>query len=297
MSYVVTAATGQVGSAVVNYLLSQSVSVRAVIRSESRSEYFTSRNIEVAIADLTNADALTKAFQGAKAVFAMNPPVYETSDMNTAAMKVSNALAAAIQAAQVPRVVILSSVGAEKSSGTGNILTTHILEETLKGTAPQIVIIRCAWFMENWFKSVSAVKLGQSPVLGSMLQKLERKIPQVATDDIGRVAAEYMTKPAQAVDRMIIVELEGPEPYSPNDVAQIVSKALGKNIHAAAMTEEMIRGLFGKVGWPKETVDNWIEMVQGFDNDTICWTTNGNVTREKGTRTLDEVLGKVLSEK
>ena len=295
MSYVVTGATGQVGSAVIDHLLSQSVPVRAVIRSPNKANGFTSRNIDVAIADLTDVDALTKAFQGAKAVFAMNPPTYDNPDMYGAATNVSNALATAIKAAHVPRVVVLSSVGVEKSAGTGNILTTYILEKTLKGIASQVVMIRCAWFIENWFSSVSAVKSGQSPVLGSMLQKLDRPLPHIATDDIGRVVAKYLTLSNDKVPPHLIVELEGPEPYSPNDVAQIVSQSLGRVIPAAPMSDEMIRELFSKFGWPQEVINNWLEMVRGFDDGTICWTNDGTATREKGTQTLTEVLRKVLN--
>lgn len=293
MSYVVTGATGQVGSAVVNHLLSQSLPIRAVIRSASKSNSFTSRHVDVAIADMNDVNALTKAFQGAKAVFALSPPTYESPDLFDAAAKVSKALAEAIKSAQVPRVVVLSSVGAEKSSGTGNILTTHILEETLKDTASQVVMVRCAWFMENWFSSVSAVKSGQSPVLGSMLQKLDRKIPQIATNDIGRVVVKYLTLPPAKVPRHLIVELEGPEPYSPNDVAQIIGQKMGTTVPAVALTDDTIRGIFAKFGWPKATIDNWLEMVQGFDNNTICWTTSSDVIREKGTQTLSEALQKV----
>ncbi|CAF0825881.1 unnamed protein product [Rotaria sordida] len=292
MSYAVTGATGQVGSAVVDYLLAQSLPVRAVIRSENKAESFRSRHVEVAIADLIDAEALTKAFQGAKAVFAMNPTALTDPDLQAAAVKVSDALASAIKAAKVERVVVLSSEGAEKNSKTGNILTAHTLEEALKGTAPQVVMVRCASFMENWNNAISAVKSGQSPVLDSMFQKLDRKIPHVATNDIGRVVAEYMTKPNSEVDKLVIIELEGPEDYSPNDVAKVVSDALGKTVPAAAMTEEMIRDLFNKLGFPKTTVDNYIEMFQGFDNNTICWTTGENVIRIKGKLTFADVLNK-----
>ncbi|CAF1222018.1 unnamed protein product [Rotaria sordida] len=292
MSYAVTGATGHVGSAVVDYLLAQSLPVRAVIRSENKAESFRSRHVEVAIADLIDAEALTKAFQGAKAVFAMNPTALTDPDLQAAAVKVSDALASAIKAAKVERVVVLSSEGADKSSKTGNILTAHTLEEALKGTAPQVVMVRCASFMENWNNTISAVKSGQSSVLDSMFQKLDRKIPHVATNDIGRVVAEYMTKPNSEVDKLVIIELEGPEDYSPNDVAKVISDALGKTVPAAVMTEEMIRGLFNKLGFPKTTVDNYIEMFQGFDNNTICWTTGENVIRIKGKLTFADVLNK-----
>ncbi|CAF1564759.1 unnamed protein product [Didymodactylos carnosus] len=293
--YVVTGATGHVGSSIVDQLLSQSVPVRAVIRSETKAESFTSRNVEVALADLTNTDALVKAFQGAKVVFVMNPPAYASSNMQAVAVKVSNALALAVKAAQVPRIVILSSIGAERSSGTGSIRTTHILEEALKGTAPQVVIVRCAAFIENWLSSVLAIKAGQSPVLNSMYQKLDHKIPHIATDDIGRVVAEYLTKSYGEVAKSVLIELEGPEPYSPNDVAKLISKTLGKTIPAIAMSDDMIWELCDQLGWPKTTGDNFIEMMKAYDNSIICWTTNENSIRVKGKLTLDDVLGKVLN--
>jgi uncharacterized protein YbjT (DUF2867 family) len=294
MSYVVTGATGQVGSAVVDYLLAQSVPVRVVIRSENKAESFRSRHVDVAIADLTDADALTKAFQGAKAVFAMNPPAYNDPDLQVAAVNVSRALASAIKAAKVERVVVLSSVGGERSSKTGNILTAYTMEEALKTSAPQVVMVRAASFTENWLHAISAVKSGQSPVIGSMYRKLDRKIPHIATNDIGRVSAEYMIKPTTEVKDLIIIELEGPEPYSPNDVAKVTSEALGKSVPAMAMTEEMARGLIEKFGWSKTNGDNWVEMFKGFDDGTICWTNDPKVIRVQGKVALAEVLNKVL---
>lgn len=295
MSYVITGATGQIGSAAIDYLLLKSVPIRAVIRSENKSTSFTSRNIEVAIADLTDADALTKAFKNAKAVFAMNPTAVDSPDMIAAARRVSDALAIAVKANQVPRVVVLSSVGSEKNSGTGDILTTNILENALKDIAPQVVMVRCAWFMENWLNAVSAVKAGHSPVLGSLLQRLDQKLPHIATDDIGYTVSEYLTKPIQQNSANLIIELEGPEPYSPKDVAEIVSQKLGRNIPVAALSESMIHEMFGKFGWSKANIDNLIEMARGFDNDTICWANDGTFVREKGRRTLEQVLMKVLN--
>ena len=294
MVYVITGATGQVGSAAIEHLLSKSLAVRAIVRSADKAESFKKRNIDVAIADLTDMTALATAFQGADGVFAMNPPCYESSDMHASALSVSKTLALAIIAAKVPRVIVLSSVGSEKDSNTGNILTTHFLEEELKNVAPKIVMIRCAWFMENWINAIAAVKNGQSSVLGSMLQKLDRKIPQIAADDIGQLVAEYLIDPDLKTNGNLIVELEGPEAYSPNDVARIVGSALGRKVEAVAMTEEMIRGICNKFHWAKRTADSWLEMVRGFDDNTICWSNDNTIVRHKGKRTMDDVVNKVL---
>ncbi|CAF3688051.1 unnamed protein product, partial [Adineta steineri] len=109
------------------------------------------------------------------------------------------------------------------------------------------------------------------------------------------VASEYMLKSKSDINGLVIVELEGPELYSPNDIAKVVSDGLGKSISAAPMSEEMMRELFDKFQWPKKNADDFIEMVQGFDDGTICWTTDEKVIRVKGTVTAADVLKKVLN--
>lgn len=49
-------------------------------------------------------------------------------------------------------------------------------------------------------------------------------------------------------------------------------------------------------GWPKAALDNWIEMINGSDNDTICWANDETVICEKGRAILEEVPSKVLIE-
>ena len=294
MAYVVTGATGQVGSAVVNYLLQHSLPVRVVIRSEDKAPSFRSRHVEVVLSDLTDVPKLSKAFEGARAVFAMNPPAYSSPDLHLAASEVSKALATAIQSAHVPRVVVLSSIGAERTSGTGNILTGHTLEEALKEVAPRVVMVRAASFTENWKGSIEAVKKGHSPVIGSFLQHLDRRIPHIATDDIGRVSAEFMIKPDEQLKPLTIVELEGPEDLSPNDVAALTGERLGKQVVAVAMDEQMMRGLLSQFGCSKTTADNWIEMGKGFDDGTISWINDPNVIRVKGNLRPKDVLQKLF---
>ena len=290
MAYVVTGATGQVGSAVVNYLLQHALPVRVVIRSEDKAPSFRSRHVEVVLSDLTDVPKLSKAFEGARAVFAMNPPAYSSPDLHLAASEVSKALATAIQSARVPRVVVLSSIGAERTSGTGNILTGHTLEEALKEVAPRVVMVRAASFTENWKGSIEAVKKGHSSVIGSFLQHLDRRIPHIATDDIGRVSAEFMIKPDEQLKPLTIVELEGPEDLSPNDVAALTGERLGKQVVAVAMDEQMMSGLLSQFGCSKTTADNWIEMGKGFDDGTISWINDPNVIRVKGNLRPKDVL-------
>ena len=72
--YVITGATGNTGSVVADRLLEAGQKVRVVGRDPKRLEKFTEQGAESFVADATDAGALTNAFAGAKAVYAMIPP-------------------------------------------------------------------------------------------------------------------------------------------------------------------------------------------------------------------------------
>src|SRR5262249_5604836 len=55
-------------------------------------------------------------------------------------------------------------------------------------------------------------------VVPSFLQPLDRRIPMVATEDVGRVAAELLL---ENWNGKRIVELEEPRRLSPNDIARV----------------------------------------------------------------------------
>ena len=74
--YVITGATGNTGGVVAERLLAEGEKVRVVGRDSERLERFMQNGAESFIADATDAGALTKAFAGAKAVYAMIPPKY-----------------------------------------------------------------------------------------------------------------------------------------------------------------------------------------------------------------------------
>ncbi len=51
-----------------------------------------------------------------------------------------------------------------------------------------------------------------------------------------------------------------------------------------------MQGSCDKSGWSKMTQDNCIEMIKGFDDNTICWATAENIIRIRGKVTLTKVL-------
>ena len=72
--YVVTGATGNTGHIVAKKLLANGQKVRAIGRSADRLQALVAEGAEPFVADLTDKQALAKAFAGASAVYAMVPP-------------------------------------------------------------------------------------------------------------------------------------------------------------------------------------------------------------------------------
>ena len=89
--YVITGATGNTGSVVAERLLAEGQKVRVVGRDPKRLERFTQRGAKLFIADATDAGALTSAFAGAKAVYAMIPPNIAAQDVSAYEEAVSDA--------------------------------------------------------------------------------------------------------------------------------------------------------------------------------------------------------------
>ena len=188
--YVVFGATGQVGGATARALLAMGRKVRAVVRDPAKAEALGQQGAELVVADFNDASALEAALRGADGAFIMIPPNFAPGKDFPETRAVVGALRLAAQAAKPARIVCLSSVGAHRDKGLGLITQLRILERELSGLPMPLAFIRAAWFMENIAWDIAPAR--EAGELASFLSPLERKIPMVATADIGRLAAQTL---------------------------------------------------------------------------------------------------------
>src|SRR5688572_542414 len=127
----VTGATGHVGQALVARLREKGVQVRAVARSADKLKALGD-GVEPQAGSLDDVAFLTRAFTGAEAVFAMIPPSFGEADFRGYQRRLGGAIVEAVAGARVPRVVTLSSLGADLAAGTGPIAGLHELEGRLE---------------------------------------------------------------------------------------------------------------------------------------------------------------------
>ncbi|EXK43231.1 hypothetical protein FOXG_15397 [Fusarium oxysporum f. sp. lycopersici 4287] len=266
MHVAIAPASNKTSTAAISSLLSQNreIHVKGLYRDLKKvpNEFSSADNFEAIQGDV--GDVNTLDFSGSDAVLMVLPPAYDGRDIIEHSQRISSNVKTAIErAGTVKRLVLLSSVGAEFSEGVGELKTNHISEEVLKNTdIPEIIIIRCSYFMENWTMSVETLK-GSDPYFFSTITPLDFKIAMVAIKDIGAAMATQLIRDWTPPRKPYIMELHGPEPYSPLDAQKAFSQALGEDVEVKAVEKEDLSEFYGKIFAP-QIVNEWVEMSTCF---------------------------------
>jgi uncharacterized protein YbjT (DUF2867 family) len=261
--YVITGATGNTGSVIAEKLLEAGKKVRVVGRDAKRLERFTQEGAEPFVADATDAGALTKAFSGADAVYAMIPPNPGSPDVHAYADRVSDALAAAITKSGVRHAVVLSSYGADKANGTGPVVGLHFLEKKIDGIAGlNALYLRAGYFMENLLPQVGVIQaLG---MIGGPIRP-DLPLPMIATRDIGAAAAEALLR--LDFDGKRPRELQGASDVTYVEVAKIVGAAIGKpDLAYKQMPAAMLKPALMQMGMSSSMADLLLEMADALNS-------------------------------
>jgi uncharacterized protein YbjT (DUF2867 family) len=222
--YVITGATGHTGTIAAQSLLSRGHVVRVVGRSADRLRHLTSAGAEAFVGDLADAEKLTQAFQGAQGVYVLVPPNITSNDVRSYQEQVNDAVATAVARSQVKFVVALSSIGADKQSGTGPVVGLHNLEQKLNRIdSANVLHLRAGYFMENTLGQVGAIRA--MGFTGGPLRP-DLKIAMIATRDIGTVIAEALIQ--LDFKGKQTRELLGQRDITMVEVAATIGKAIGK---------------------------------------------------------------------
>jgi uncharacterized protein YbjT (DUF2867 family) len=284
--YSITGITGQVGGVVARALLAEGENVRAVSRDASKAAPWVERGCELAIAEMSDGAALARAFAGAEGVFVLIPPIFDPSPGFTEASAAISAVRAALADARPARIVCLSTVGAQAAQP--NLLSQlAMMERELGALDPPIAFVRAAWFMENAAWDVTSARAG---MIQSFLQPLDRAIPMVATADIGVTAARLLRE--RWTGRRI-VELRGPGQVSPNELAAIFGRLLGRPVSAHLVSRVEWEPLFRSQGmWNPEPR---IQMLDGFNQGWLSFEGGDGVETVIGATTLEMVVRGLLA--
>lgn len=219
---VLLGSNGQVTSQLARLLLASGHRVRVVGRSAASLEPLARAGADIAVGDPGDAAFLVRAFTGASAAYTMIPPCYGEPGMRAAQDRIGSAIATALAQAKVPRVVNLSSMGAELPHGTGPIEGLHAQEQrldALRGT--DLLHLRPGSFMDNFLPLAPVV--AEAGVLPGM-EAPHAQVPMVATRDVAAVAARELATPRQSG----VLLLHAPQSVTPAQAASVLGDAIGR---------------------------------------------------------------------
>lgn len=229
--FVILGATGNIGRATAGELRRLDAPVRAIVRHREAAHDLAAIGCEIAVADVRDNGALSKAMRGATAVQVICPTSKGAEDASTEMQATIAAIAVALDKARPRSVLAISDYGAHLASGTGLTLTFRQLEDALKKLDVPLTFLRSAEHMQNW--SRLAKRAIQNGVLPSLHHPVTKRFPTVSASDVGLIAADLLMSGTPTPLR--IVHVEGPERYSADGVARILGALAGRQVTAQAL--------------------------------------------------------------
>lgn len=233
MKIVVTTPGGHVGSRVTQLLIQAGVRPTLLTRHPDRIDPATAERADVIAADLAHAATVVRVTKDADALFWVNPDTADADADPVAWYAGLGANAArAVTENQIGRTVFLSSIGAEKRHGAGEIDGLARTEEQLDATGAAVVHLRCGYFFTNLLTELEPLRAG---VLRAPMP-LDYAQPWVDPRDIGDVAAARLLCTGWSGRQVQAVH--GPEDLTLVRVAEIISQATGRRIQAETMSQD-----------------------------------------------------------
>lgn len=264
MKITISGSLGNIGKPLTTKLIASGHEVTVISSNKDRVDAIEALGAKAAVGSVNDAAFLENAFAEADAVFAMTPPNMGGSDIIVNTTAAGKALAAAIAATGVKRVVMLSSIGADLPNGNGPIAGLYNIEkiyETLENVS--LTFLRAGFFYTNLYNDVPMIK--GAGILGSNYAATTI-IPFVHPEDIANAVAEELQKtPTGKNIRYIVSDVR-----TSNEVAAVLGLALDKpELPWVEFTDEQALGGMKEAGLPEEMANLYAEMGSGLRSGKI----------------------------
>lgn len=287
MKIAIAAPTGNIGSKLTELLLDKGHQLTLLARDPSKVERFAQRGASVAQGSLADRYFVTGATSGVEALFWLTPPNYGAQDMRREQADFGRVAAEAVRTNRIPRVVNLSSYGAQNAEGAGPISGLHEVEKAIEQAAEDVTHLRPVSFMENVLNSLSTIKTAGAiylPISG------KTKTPLVATRDIAKVAALRLQDKSWTGRHALRVQ--GPDDLTFDGIAGALSRVAGRDVRHVQVSPDQARQALEGTGVSPDVASQFLEMYQAFESGLL---ESGGPDLEKvTTETTFEIFAKEI---
>lgn len=269
MAIAVTTPTGNVGSQLVRRLVQAGDKPVVLVRDPSRLDPEVTAYVDARQGDLADQAYVTAALDGVEALYLVIPEVLAADDPEADAEAIAEAVLAAVEAAGVARVVLQSSLGAQKRSGAGFISALGRVEERLDALAARTGIavchLRCGYLFSNLLLDVDGLRRRE---LRNAIPE-DKPMPWVAPTDVAAVAMGRLLSTTWT--GRVVQSVSGPEDLTYPQVATIVREATGWPVTYTRDEDADVRRGLVQAGFSHAAVDSIAGMSEGIRNayDTV----------------------------
>jgi uncharacterized protein YbjT (DUF2867 family) len=264
---VITTPTGQIGRQVLGNLLDSGEQLRVIARDPSQLPAEVREDLDIVEGSHGDAPVVDKAFAGADAVFWLTPPDPRAPSVEAAFAGFTRPAAEAFHRHGVGRVVGVSMLGrstpwaAQAGFATGSLA----MDDLIAASGVAYRALTNPYFMEDTVRQAESIKnqgVFSWPIAG------DRKRPTVATRDIAAAASRLLLDARWSGAGE--VPLLGPEDLSYDDMAEIMSQVLGKDVRFQQITFEAYKDRFVRLGMSDAMAQGYADLAsaknQGLDN-------------------------------
>jgi uncharacterized protein YbjT (DUF2867 family) len=257
MTYLITGATGDVGSKVVHQLIQRGERPRIFVRNAEKARTKFGNQVDICVGDLSDAASLQRALEGVEKLFLVNSgpqiPVLDALAAETA------------KTAGIRHIVKLSSFDVEQKLAIGAWHEKG--EAAIRASGIAFSFVRPTGFMSNllaWSRSIVAEGIVRSSTG-------DGRRPFIRSEDIAAVAVCALTT-NDFVGK--VVSITGPQALSFVEITEKIGGAIGRQLKYQPISDDEAGRRFSATGASPEEIAAHVELWRAIREGRFGATTN-----------------------
>src|SRR5580692_8829689 len=257
MTYLITGATGDVGSKVVKQLIQRGERPRVFARNAEKAHAQFGDKVDIVSGDLSDAASLQRALAGVEKLFLVNsgPQIPVLDGLAVQAAKTAG----------VRHIVKLSSLDVEQKLAIGAWHEKG--EAAIRESGIPFTFVRPTGFMSNllaWSRAIVAEGIVRSSTG-------DGKRPFIHSEDIAAVAVRALTADDYVGKALPIT---GPQSLSFAEITEKIGSAIGRQLKYQPVSDEEAGRRFSATGASAEEVAAHVELWRAIREGRVGATTN-----------------------